>query len=195
MELNMELKERIIIAVIDEFNEKGLKFTMDDITKRLGISKRTLYTVVQDKEALFIEAVDCVFGDIKKCEKEIAEDATLDIVEKQKRILIALPQKYKSFNYSQLSDLKNKYPRIYAKIENRLETEWEPTFQIMEQAMAEGRVRRVSLPVFHAIVSGTFEYYISRRVLSENNITYEDALKQMLDILFEGVCVKEEPAL
>jgi AcrR family transcriptional regulator len=183
----MELKERMIDAVIEEFNDKGLKFTMDDIAKRLGISKRTLYTVVRDKEALFIEAVDCVFGAIKQSEREIAEDTSLDIVEKLKRILIVLPRKYKTIDFRRLYELKSRFPRIYAKIEDRLETEWEPTFQIMEQAMAEGRIRKVNLPVFQSIISGTIEYYLSRRVLIDSEITYEAALKQMLDILFDGI--------
>lgn len=186
----MELKDRIIDAVIEEFNEKNLKFTMDDVAKRLGISKRTLYTVVQDKEALFIEAVDCVFGAIKECEREIIEDNSLDIVEKLRRILIVIPQKYKAIDYRQLYDLKTKFPRIYAKIENRLETEWEPTFRIMKQAMDEGRIKRIDLTVFQAIFSGTIEYYISRKALIDSNITYEEALKQMLDILLEGIGIR-----
>lgn len=188
----MDLKDRVIDAVIEEFNEKGLKFTMDDIAKRLGISKRTLYVVVQDKEALFLEAVDRVFGAIKESEREIVEDASLDSIDKLRKILIAFPQKYKTIDYRQLYDLKTKYPRIYTKIENRLETEWEPTFAIMEQAMEEGKIKRVSLPVFKAIISGTIEYCISRRELIDNNISYEEALQQMLDILFEGICIKEE---
>lgn len=183
----MDLKDRIIEAVIEEFNDKGLKFTMDDIAKRLGISKRTLYTVVQDKETLFIEAVDCVFGAIKDSEREVMQDTSLDIVERLKKILIVLPQKYKTIDYRQLYELKTKLPRIYAKIETRLETDWEPTFEIMEQAMAEGKIRRISLPVFQAMISGTIEYYLSRRVLIDSEIAYEEALKQMLDIIFNGI--------
>lgn len=34
------LKIDIIEAALDEFNEKGIKFTMESIAKRLGISKR-----------------------------------------------------------------------------------------------------------------------------------------------------------
>lgn len=185
----MELKARIMDAVIEEFNEKSLKFTMDDIAKNLGISKRTLYTVVQDKEALFFEAVDCVFGAIKECEKEILEDDTLDSLKKLRKVLIVLPQKYKMIDYRQLYDLKSKYPRIYAKVEKRLETEWEPTFQLMEQAMEEGRIRKISLPVFQAILSGTIEYYLSRSVLIDKQITYEEALDQMLDIIMNGICI------
>jgi AcrR family transcriptional regulator len=186
----MELKEKIIDAVIDEFNDKGIKFTMDDIAKRLGISKRTIYTIVQDKDTLFLEAVDKVFAAIKEYEHEIIEDTQLDLVDKLKKLLIVLPQRYKTIDFSQLYDLKNKFPRIYSKIENRLETDWEPTFRIMEQAMEEGRIRKISLPVFQAIISGTIEYYLSRSILIDNEIVYEDALQQMLDIIFDGICTE-----
>lgn len=185
----MELKERILDAVIEKFNDKGLKFTMDDVARRLGISKRTLYTAVNDKEALFIEAVDCVFGDIKESERRIAEDPSIDIVDKLKRILIDLPQKYKTIDFRKLYDLKSKFPRIYTKIESRIETEWDATFQIMDQAMAEGRIRRISLPVFQSIVSGTIEFYLSRSILLDSQIAYEDALEQMLDVIFNGILV------
>lgn len=183
----MELKERILEAVIDEFNEKGIKFTMDDIAKRLGISKRTLYEAVKDKEALFIEAVDYVFGAIKESEKEIAEDSSLEVVDKLKKILIVLPERYKTIDFRKLYDVKEKYPRIYAKIENRLETQWETTDALLKQAMEEGRVKKISPTVFRAIVSGTIEYYLSRSVLMEQGIAYEEALEQMLNIIMNGI--------
>lgn len=184
----MELKEKIIDAVIEEFNEKGLKFTMDDIAKHIGISKRTLYTVVEDKEALFVEAVDDVFAAIKESERQIIEDGSLDVLEKLKRILIVLPEKYRTIDFRQLYDLKSKFPRIYAKIENRLETDWEPTYRLMEQAMEEGKIRRISLPIFQAMISGTIEYYLSRSVLIDNKMDYEAALAQMVDIIMIGIC-------
>ena len=187
----MDLKEKIIDAVIEEFNDKGLKFTMDDIAKRLGISKRTLYTVVRDKEALFLEAVDTVFSAIKQSEREIVADDTLDLLEKLKRILIVMPERYRTIDFRQLYDLKSKFPRIYAKIENRLETDWDATVQIMDQAMEEGVIRPISLPVFQAMFTGTIEYYLSRSLLLDSAITYEAAVREMLDILIHGVMRQE----
>lgn len=188
----MELKDKIIDAVIEEFNEKSLKFTMDDIAKRLGISKRTLYSIVQDKEALFIEMMDTVFIAIKESEREIVANQSLDILEKLKKILIVVPERYKTIDFRQLYGLKSKFPRIYAKIEDRLETDWDATFKIMEQAMEEGKIRRISLPVFQAIFTGTIEYYLSRSVLIDSKIAYEDAINQMLDILINGIRTNSE---
>ena len=187
----MELKEQIIEATIEEFNEKGLKFTMDDIAKRLGISKRTVYKVVDDKESLFIEAVDYGFKAIKESEREIFDDDTLDIVEKIKKILIVLPKKYKTFDFRQLYELKYKFPKTYAKIENRLETDWNPTLQLLEQAMEEGRIKKISLPVFRTMISGTIEYFISHSILIDSAITYKEALEEMIEMIMYGIVAIE----
>ena len=44
--MNKELKENIMQGTLQAFNQKGLKFTMDDIAKILGISKKTIYQAV-----------------------------------------------------------------------------------------------------------------------------------------------------
>ena len=54
----MQQKEVILEGTIKAFNEKGLKFTMDDVAKILGMSKKTIYTVFRDKESMFLAMVD-----------------------------------------------------------------------------------------------------------------------------------------
>ena len=36
------VREKIIDAAIEELKQKGLKFTMSDVTKRLSVSKKTI---------------------------------------------------------------------------------------------------------------------------------------------------------
>ena len=43
--MNTELRKMILNGTMEVFNEKGLKFTMDDIAKQLKISKKTIYKV------------------------------------------------------------------------------------------------------------------------------------------------------
>ena len=42
--------EEIVKAAIAEFDENGIRFTMDDLSKRMRISKRTLYSHIETKE-------------------------------------------------------------------------------------------------------------------------------------------------
>ena len=40
-----KLQQKILEGTIEAFNQKGLKFTMDDLAGILGMSKKTIYTV------------------------------------------------------------------------------------------------------------------------------------------------------
>ena len=54
----VELKDRIIETASEAFTTHGIKsITMDDIAASLGISKRTLYEVFQDKESLLTQCI------------------------------------------------------------------------------------------------------------------------------------------
>lgn len=181
---------KIIEGTIDEFNEKGFKFTMDDIAKRLGMSKKTIYTVFQDKETLFMEMVDYCFGAIKESERKILENPELDVVGKIEQVLVVLPDRYKNIDFRQIYEMQEKYPKIFRKIQYRIESDWEPTIQLLEQAMEEGRMKRLPIPVVKVMVEASIERFISSKVLIDNEIAYEDALQLMVEIIMEGLLVR-----
>ena len=116
----MNNKEKILQATIQAFNQKGLKFTMDDIASILAMSKKTIYTIFKDKNTLFMEMVDYLFDTIKESESEIIEDNTLSTIEKIRRILGVMPESYKDIDLRQLYMLKDKFPEIYRHVEERL---------------------------------------------------------------------------
>lgn len=61
-EYRRELKKRILDCAIDKFFTLGIRAVkMDDIAKALGISKRTLYEIYNDKEQLLVEAFQYQF--------------------------------------------------------------------------------------------------------------------------------------
>ena len=103
-----ELKEKILNAAIDEFGKKGLKFTMDDIAKNLGVSKKTIYQVFDTKESMLLALADYSFADIKKSEKAIVEDQTMDIVTKIEKIMVVLPERYQNIGLQNLYQLQEK---------------------------------------------------------------------------------------
>ena len=116
--------KNILDATLRVFDQKGLKFTMDDLAKELSISKKTIYTVYDDKEALFLAMVDYIFDSIKESEQMILTDPSLSVVEKLHRILGVLPEGYQNIDLRKLYSLRDKYPKIYQKVELRLSTGW-----------------------------------------------------------------------
>ena len=183
----MELREMILEGTIQAFNKKGLKFTMDDIAAQLCISKKTIYTVFRDKNELISDMVDFCFDSIKESEQEILEDETLSTVEKVRAFLGVLPEGYQDIDFRQLYLLKDKYPKIYKKVEQRLETGWESTIQLLEQGMQEGSIRPIQIPVLKTMLEATIEQFLRRDVLIINGISYHAALDEVVNILVDGI--------
>ncbi len=186
------MKEKILEATIKVFNKKGLKFTMDDVAKELSMSKKTIYTVFSDKNSLFGEMVDYCFDKIKESEAAILNDLNLSTVEKIKRILGVLPESYADIDFRQLYLLKDKYPDIYRKVEERLESGWEGTITLLNQGMEEGVIRPVNVILIKTMLEATLEQFFQRDILIVNQISYKDALDEVVSIIIDGIMVKGE---
>ena len=193
IELNKvtELKTTILEGTLAVFNQKGIKFTMDDIAKTLNISKKTSYTVFDDKESLFTAMVDFLFDSIKESEEEVLRDDSLNTLEKIRKILGVMPEGYKNIDFRQLYLLRDKYPHIYAKVEERLETGWENTIELLEKGMTEGVVRKVNIPIIKMMLEASLEQFFQRDILIRNDINYLEALDEVVGVIVDGIAVKD----
>jgi AcrR family transcriptional regulator len=113
--MNEELKN-ILIKVGCLYKKYGIKsITMDDVSRELGISKKTLYQYVQDKNELVSQVLEmdmerqiAVFDELY----HKALNAIDELFEVNKKVL----QMIKSHNPSEEYDLKKYYPDQYQKM-------------------------------------------------------------------------------
>lgn len=183
----MDSRVRIIEATVEEFNEKGLKITMDDLAKRLGMSKKTLYLEFNSKEDLLLEVIERFFDEVKKREKIIIEDTSMDSVEKIRRIIIDLPQYYKNIDFRKLYNLEEKYPKIHAKLMENIEENWMNTIELFNEAISQEIIRPVNLVVLKAMICSSIKAFSETDVLIEKEVTYREALEEMINIIIEGI--------
>lgn len=182
-----ELREDILEATIKVFNRKGLKFTMDDIAGELSISKKTIYKVFEDKESMFFCMVDYCFDKINEQKNIVLGDTTLSTVEKIRGVLSVLPDGYREVDFGKLYVLKEKFPKIYEKVEQRLESGWEGVLELVDQGISEGVIRPVNTYILKTMMEATLEQFFQRDVLVTNNIAYNDALNEVVNILVDGI--------
>ncbi len=187
----MTLRENLMQATMEVFNEKGLKFTMDDLAEKCGISKKTIYQVFESKEALFLCMVDYIFDGIKEEEQAILQNNTLELGEKIRKVLGAMPGGYQKVDFSRLHELKKKYPRIYRQVEKRLETGWENTLTLLQQGMEAGVIRQVHLSIFQLMFEAALEQFFQRDILQKNHLRYDAALQEVVDILMNGISIEK----
>lgn len=168
------------------FRQQGLRFTMQQVAESLHISKKTIYTVYPSKEALLFAMVDHAFEDIHHCKQEIL-DSSGTLEEKLRAVIIAMPEEYAALDLQQMEELDEKYPAVAARVRSQLETGWEPTMTLLEQAMSEGVIRPVSLPVLRQIITASIENFLADRSLADSGVRYSAVLEEMISILLEGV--------
>lgn len=183
----MDIKSQILEATIKVFKNKGIKFTMDDLAKTLGMSKKTIYTVFNDKNELFLSMVDYLFDAIKESEERIILNESLSTIEKIEAILAVMPDSYKDIDFGQLYVLKDKYPKIYKQVETRLENGWEGTMALLEKGKEEGVIRDVNLSLVKMMLEASLEQFFQRDILKRNRLSYQDALNEVVSILIIGI--------
>jgi len=186
-EAQQQLKLRIYEATIEEFREKGFKFTMDDMARRLGVSKKTIYQVVRDKESLFFDTATYIYEQIKRSEQAVMDDDHLTTVEKIKAILIAMPDSYSELDWRQIYQLENSYPRVRV----MMEQQWDNTIELLKRGIAEGVIRNIPIPVIKTMFEATLEKYMETTVLIDAGLTFDEAVQYTLDVLMDGISCKE----
>ena len=64
------------------------------------------------------------------------------------------------------------------------------TMALLEQAVAEGVMRPVSLPVLRQMITASIESFLADRSLAESGVQYVAVLEEMISILLEGVLLR-----
>lgn len=185
-----ELRQKIFGGTIVVFNQKGLKFTMDDVAKELGISKKTIYKVFPDKEKMFLLMVDYLFDGIKNAEDEVMHDKNLTTIEKIRKILGVMPESYRNIDLRKLYQLKERFPNTYRRVEERLESGWENTIALIEKGIKEGVIRPLPICLVKMMLEASLEQFFQRDILIVNNLSYGEALDHVVDILVNGIAVR-----
>ena len=90
-------KQQVLDAALAVFGRKGIRFTMDDVAKEAGMSKKTLYVLFADKQALLSDVVEYCFASIKAAERQVIGDSSLSTLQKIQKILKRRKRRRKKF--------------------------------------------------------------------------------------------------
>jgi len=187
MNTTEELKIRILDEAARQFDKKGIKFTMDDLAHALGMSKKTIYTVFEDKRQIMTDTIDRFFEEAFAEGDRILSDDTIGVVEKLRRIIGTVPDRYTQNDLTQLYVLKEKYPSVYRHWQRCREDYWKSVEQLLQKGIEEGFFRPISLPIFKTMFQSTIEQFFQNDVLVKNHISYRDALDEVASILVTGI--------
>ncbi len=138
----MELKQHILKEAGMMFSKYGIRsITMDYIASELGVSKRTLYEIFQDKDDLVYQAIiEGTKEHRKMCQNIISESS--NIIEAIYKIAKFNHELFAKINPLFFEDLKKYHFSIYNKFhQNGDLKDYELTRTLFEKGKQEGIIR------------------------------------------------------
>ncbi|MCB2197318.1 MAG: TetR/AcrR family transcriptional regulator [Bacteroidetes bacterium] len=140
--LNPEL-ENILGRVGELYNKYGIKsVTMDDVARELGISKKTLYQYVVNKNDLVSKVLDYLLNQ-KNCVFKELLSKDLNAIEELLEVGVYIIKSIKDYNPSTQYDLKKYYPELYTKFHDvRKERMHQSILKNIEKGKEQGLYRK-----------------------------------------------------
>ncbi|MBO0341943.1 MAG: TetR/AcrR family transcriptional regulator [Bacteroidota bacterium] len=177
-----EDKNDILAYAIENFTKFGSKrFSMDELAKNLGISKKTLYKHFSSKEELVKESLTHYLGKIKS---NIDDYMLINHNEEQPLTTIIYIYKqglitFQEINPSFLHGLNKYYPNAY-KVYSQLKNDivWDIVCPLLKKAQGLGQVRK---NVKVELVCSLFLARMEETVYSKANLFREYSIHELLD--------------
>lgn len=178
------MREKILDSAIKMYNEKGVKFTIDDIAADLSISKKSVYKYFSGKDEIIDSVIEMVFDDIERQHYEILSRDDINVLEKLKKILNVNPTMMQVSD-NKIAKLKELYPDSYKKIKNHFEGKWDLTLSVLDECRKQDYVKQVPDDIFRTVLIGIFDN-------STNSDDYSDTVEKCIDWLFEGIATDKK---
>ena len=178
--------QQILFVTYQEMNKHGLKFTMDDIAARLGISKKTLYKIFRSKDDLIIAVIQSLISSTEEKEKEIL-DADLPFDQKLRDFLF---MELNNFDYPSailVRDIHFHHPSA-VELYNQFNAN---RAQHLKKILDEGVQKNLINPVptdFIALFLSCIAKTIVREDLAHScGISFQKSLHLAVDIFIRGL--------
>ena len=180
------MEQKVINAALEEMRIHAMKFTMEDLTRRLHISKTSLYKMVPSKDALIRGIVDSKIGAFRKHKEEIlGGDENAD--EKLLRLMHLYTDAFGIVGSHIASDLQSLYPAIWEEWQAFQRETVGTVMALIRDGIAAGVYRGVNLPVNEECLVAAIAAISEPEFLRRNDISYRDAVEAVGDLFLHGL--------
>ena len=180
------LRERIIEKAMQDFSKHGIRAVkMDTLAKELGISKRTMYEIFEDKETLLFEGIK-VYGDRKQeYMRSYAEEGhdVIDIIMEAYHMKV---EEVRAVNPNFYLDLI-KYPRLAQHMKEAQQKSREGFLAFMKRGVDDGYFRSdVNYELVPHIFDALGQYILTNSLVQQYSV--EELFSNGFLIALRGFC-------
>ena len=184
-------KDKIVEQFIKDFNVKGPKVTLDNVSKEIHVSKKTIYKYFPTKVDIYLYILYTAREEVKEKQKLIYEDKTLSLEDKIRNILVIKTDKEKQIDLSKLQALCEVEPVFYHELLKSYEIQWKYFRLLVEEAIKKKIMKEdTDVDLLILMLSTSYEALYSNEYLKKKGITYSAAIERIANQLLDGCFMK-----
>jgi AcrR family transcriptional regulator len=182
-------KKCFVQKVLPLFMRCGIRsLTMDDIAKLLGVSKKTIYKHVDNKDTLVEECLHEMLDSQDENIKKILEE-NYSAIEEHFNISAMILRSIKEVHPSVIFDLEKYYPAIFRKVlDTRTEMTYETLVQNIYKGVSEGVYRENFNPEYVArIYVGALNALFDPNVFPPDQTNFKESYKELVMLYMHSI--------
>jgi AcrR family transcriptional regulator len=188
-EREVNMKEKILDAAAELIRRYGLKkFTVDEISEELKISKKTIYKYFPSKDDIIREYFDiAITSDIEGIRQELSLETDF-----QNKIRSIVHSKHRyPLPVKLMSELRLYYPDEWDKVEELKSFKLNAVKELLDEGISKGSFRTdINYAVFSRMLQEISGMFVDYDFLMENKLTTVEAIDGALNILFQGILIQ-----
>ena len=186
--MNQEF-ENIIDQVSELYQQYGIKsITMDDVARELGMSKKTLYNYVSNKDDLVGHYVDHITRE-RKCHVDQIKSQNMNAIEEFFAVNEHVKHMLQKYNPSPDYDLKKYYPHHYRKLrEIRRNNMFRAVKENMDKGKHEGLYREdLDVDIISRVHVSRIENSYANEMFDISELTSWRFIREMMVYHIRGI--------
>jgi len=189
-------RDRILETAHEKFRRFGIRrVTMDEIARDLRISKKTLYQLFPDKEALVRASVERIAGTVIPIVSEALgrDGPPMERIVEAWRAFAMVPR---LLSAELISDVQADYPHIWREIDARRHEVIGRFEKLIEDGVRSGDFRpEVHPKVVMRLILAVIEQVMVPDVLARGEFTPAEAVGTIITVFSRGMCATTPPNL
>lgn len=179
------MKDSILAAATEEIRLHGSSFRMEDLARRLNISKRTLYENFRSKNEILERILSEKARDFYEQHQAILADEQLTCAQKLKQYFSVKSDLYNTLNGEHFREMFNSIPYLVDQAMATFDKDWDQLQAYLETQKQIGVIKNIDIDVLIMMLRG-----IARSIVYDNKRNPEECLHvlpEAIDILLRGI--------
>lgn len=183
-----DLRPEIATSFLEEFNANGPKLTLDRVSSKIHISKKTIYRFFQGKDDIYVYLIQDGLKRLLAERQAILENRALSNKEKLNAMLLASTGYEDRIDFTKIPSLKSEAPAVFAFLERAVLESWESVATVLEEGKSSGEVKgALNVPLAIAFLQSCAMKLFESNVLAETGLTFTQAKESLADTIQRGM--------